>query len=92
VLFNFGLGGQDISPAVWAMIMLGIIATILGLLMLWRERDIPFVWVLVWAIIGIADSQADTALVAIAAWTVSVILILAMVITLVIQSHLTRRA
>jgi hypothetical protein len=90
VLFYLDWGGWGIAPAVWAMIMLGI-ATILGLLMLWREYDIAYVLVLVWAFIGITNSQADTALVANAAWAASVILILAIIAAVVIKVWSTRR-
>jgi hypothetical protein len=68
------------------------VATILGLLMLWREYDIAYVMVLVWAFIGITNSQADTALVANAAWAASVILILAMIAAIVIKVWSNRRA
>jgi hypothetical protein len=78
VLFYFGWGGCGISPVVWAVIMLTI-ATVLGLLMLWRENDIAYALVLVWAFFGIANSQADTALVANAALIASVILILVII-------------
>ena len=78
VLFYFGWGGWGVPATVWAVIMLAV-ATILGLLMLWREYDIAYTLVLVWAFIGIANSQADTALVANTAWLVSSLLVIAMV-------------
>jgi len=78
VLFYFEWGGWGISPVFWAVIMLTV-ATVLGLLMLWRENDIPYTLVLVWAFIGITNSQADTALVANTAWLASVILILVLI-------------
>ena len=78
VLFYFDWGGWGISPSVWAVIMLAI-ATVLGLLMLWRENDIAYVLVLVWAFIGIAKSQADTAVVANTAWLTSALSVLAII-------------
>ena len=78
VLFYLGWGGWGISPEIWAVIMLGT-ATILGLLMLWREHDIAYALVLVWAFVGITSSQADTVLVANVAWATSIILALAMI-------------
>ena len=78
VLFYFGWGGWGISPAIWAVIML-VVATVLGFLMLWREYDIAYTLVLVWAFIGIANSQADTSLVANTAWLVSLLLVIAMI-------------
>jgi hypothetical protein len=79
VLFFFDWGGWGISSAVWAVIMLAI-ATILGLLMLGRENDVAYVLVLVWAFIGISNSQAGTALVANAAWVASGILVFAIIV------------
>jgi hypothetical protein len=79
VLFYFEWGGWGISPEVWAVIML-VIATILGLLMLWREMDIAYALVLVWAFIGITNSQADTAIVANTAWIASGLLVFAIIL------------
>jgi hypothetical protein len=79
VLFFYKWGGWGISAMVWAVIMLAI-ATVLGLLMQWRENNIAYVLVLVWAFIGIVNSQAGTALVTNAAWLASVLLILAMIV------------
>lgn len=79
VLFFFNWGGWGIPPVAWAVIMLTI-ATALGCLMLWREKDIPYVLVLVWAFVGIAISQADTALVANTAWVTSILLVLAVLV------------
>jgi hypothetical protein len=79
VLFFFDWGGWGITPAVWAVIML-IVASILGLLMMWRENDAPYVLVLVWAFLGIAVSQAETALVVNTAWATSIFLALSVVV------------
>jgi len=80
VLFYINWGGWGIAPEIWAVIMLAV-ATLLGLLMAWREKDIPYVLVLVWAFWGIAVSQADTAFVATSAQVTAGILALAVVIT-----------
>lgn len=80
VLFYFNWGGWSISPAAWAVIMLAV-ATVLGLLMAWRENDIPYLLVLVWAFAGIAVSQADTDLVATSAQIAAGLLALAVIIT-----------
>ncbi|MBG7609264.1 MAG: tryptophan-rich sensory protein [Anaerolineae bacterium] len=79
VLFFFSWGGWGFPPAAWAVIMI-IAATALGLLMRWRENDPLYMLVLVWAFVGIAVSQADTALVANTAWATSALLALAMVV------------
>jgi len=90
VLYYFEWGGWGIPPGIWAVIMLAI-ASILGLLMLWREKDIPYVLVLVWAFIGISNSQADTTLVANAAWFASVILVLALIGVILLRWRSTQR-
>jgi hypothetical protein len=88
VLFFFNWGGWGISPAIWAVIMLAI-ATVLGVLMLWREYDIAYSLVLVWAFVGIANSQAHTPLVANTAWTVSSLLVIAMILALFFKRRST---
>jgi len=47
--------------------------------------------VLVWAFIGISNSQADTALVANAAWFTSALLILAVIVVSLLRWRSTRR-
>lgn len=91
VLFFFDWGGWGISPPVWTVIMLAI-AIVLGLLMLWRENDIPYVLVLVWAFVGINNSQADTVLVANVAWLASFLLILAVIVVYFLKRRSTRMA
>jgi hypothetical protein len=88
VLFYFGWGGWGISPAVWAVILL-VIATVLGILMIWREYDIAYALVLVWAFIGIANSQADTALVANTAWIASSLLVIVMILAFFLKRRST---
>jgi hypothetical protein len=67
VLFYSKWNGWGIPPAAWAVIML-VIATVIGMLMAWRERDNAFVLVLIWAFVGIALKQANSVLVANTAW------------------------
>ena len=73
----------------WGAIML-VIATFLGLLMLWRENDIPYVLVFIWAFIGIANKQAETALVANTAWLASAVLMIAIVFVFIIKQRSKR--
>jgi len=56
-----------LSADTWAVIMLAV-ASLLGVVMLLRERNAAYALVLVWAFVGIALKQADSALVANAAW------------------------
>lgn len=51
-----GWDGWGLSDATWAAIMIGV-ATVLGLIMLARHRDVGFVMVLAWAFVGIAVAQ-----------------------------------
>ena len=88
VLFYFEWGGWGIAPEIWAVIMLGI-ATVLGIVMMWRETDVAYVLVLVWAFIGISNSQADTALVASSAWLGSALLILAIFLVVLLRRRTT---
>jgi hypothetical protein len=73
VLFFFDWGGWGIAATTWAVIMLAV-AAVLGILMLARENNSFYVLVLVWAFVGIAVNQADTALVANTAWAASALL------------------
>ena len=72
-LFFNNWGAWGLSGAVWAVIMLGV-ASLLGLIMAWRENDSPYLLVLIWAFVGITASQADTQLVVYGAWTAVAVL------------------
>lgn len=74
-LFLYNWSGWGLSGQLWAVIML-IVASILGLLKAWRENDIPYLMVLVWAFVGITVSQAGAELVVNAAWGSSIFLLL----------------
>lgn len=63
LLDYLGWGGWGIAPAVWAVIML-VVATGVALAMSLTRGDVAYIAVIVWAFIGIAVSQADTAIVA----------------------------
>lgn len=80
VLFFIDWNGWGISTQAWAVIML-IVATLLGILMLWREKDIAYTLVLIWAFIGIAVKQADFTLVATSAWITAAILAVLVIAT-----------
>jgi hypothetical protein len=81
-LFYFNWGGWGITGAAWAAIMIAV-ASLLGLLMIWRENDTPYLLVLVWAFIGITVSQAATAIVTTTAWSAVAILGAGALITLI---------
>jgi hypothetical protein len=80
LLFSLNWSGFGIPGEVWAVIMLGL-ASVLGLLVAWRENDPFYVLVLIWAYIGIAISQADTALVVNSSWAGVVVLALGLIVS-----------
>lgn len=69
-------GGWGISDVAWAVIMLAV-ATLLGTVMLLRERDVAFALVLVWAFVGIAVAQRPEPVVAGAALAAAALMALA---------------
>jgi benzodiazapine receptor len=69
-LFSINWNGFGIEPQVWAVNML-VVASLLGLLMALTRRDSGYLFVLVWAFIGIAVKQASVPLVANSAWDAS---------------------
>jgi benzodiazapine receptor len=75
--------GFGIAPQIWAVIML-VIACLIGLLMTFSRRDGGYAFVLVWSFAGIAQKQADTALVADSAW-VATVFVLGLAIYSIIQ-------
>ena len=72
-LYFFNWDGWGIAGSTWAIIMIAV-ASLIGLLMAWRETDAPYVLVLIWAFIGITVSQMETYSVVIAAWTAVIVL------------------
>lgn len=79
VLYYFDWGGWGISPQIWAVIML-VVAALLGIAMVLREKDTAFNLVLVWALIGIALKQASSQPVSVTAWVVTGILAVTLLI------------
>ena len=82
-LYFINWTGFGIAPQVWAVIML-VIASVLALAMTVTRRDSGYAFVLVWSFAGIAQKQADTALVANSAW-VTTVFVLGLAIYSIIQ-------
>jgi hypothetical protein len=82
VLDYLNWGGWGISPEVWAVIML-VVGVLLGIVMALSRRDAAYLLVLVWAYVGIAVKQADTALVATSAWIGAAVLFVLAILSLV---------
>ena len=74
--------GWGIAPEIWTVIMLAVAVVVAGLMAL-RHRDIAYLLVLVWAFAGIGVKQAETPLVANAAWIATVLVALMVVVTAV---------
>ena len=66
VLFFGGWRGDPLNEPVWAVIML-VVASLLGLMMVFTRQETAFSLVLAWAFIGIWVAQSATPLVAIIA-------------------------
>lgn len=81
LLYFLNWSGWGLNSELWAGIMLAI-ATGLGMLMLRRERDIAYVLVLIWAFLGIAVAQADSAIVANTAYVFAALLAISSTVTL----------
>lgn len=67
VLDYLGWRGEPLGPEVWTALMLAA-ATLIGLLMVLRERESAFPLVLVWAFVGIAVRFPGAPLVSLSAW------------------------
>ncbi|MBZ0283713.1 MAG: tryptophan-rich sensory protein [Anaerolineae bacterium] len=77
VLYDAGWDGFGISGAVWATIML-VVAGGISLAMIYQRRDVAYTAVLLWALVGIVNKQAETPLVAGTAVAVAVVLVVAL--------------
>ena len=73
-LYTIGWDGFGISAQIWAVIML-FVASLLGVVMALRRRDVGYLVVLVWAFIGIAVKQTPAAMVVISAWVAAVLML-----------------
>jgi translocator protein len=72
-LYFNGWRGAPLSEPLWAVIML-VVASILGLLMIFTRAEIAYPLVLTWAFVGIWVAQGDTPLVAVTALVLGVVL------------------
>lgn len=81
VLYYLEWNAWGIDPASWTVIMLAI-ASVLGLLMIFREADVAYSLVLIWAFIGIANKQSFEPLVAIGAWVATGLLALTILVSM----------
>lgn len=82
-LDSIGWSGWGIGPQAWAVIMLIVAAAIACLVSLTR-RDVTYLLVLMWAFAGIAVKHAGTAAVATAAWAVTALVGVLVVVSVVL--------
>ena len=78
VLYYWGWSGWGISGEVWAVILLAV-ATALSAAMIFTRDDIAYLLVITWSVIGVAVKQADSPLVATAAWIAAGAIVLLLV-------------
>ena len=76
--------GWGISDEVWAIIMLVTGASIASVVTLTRG-DIAYMLVIVWAFVGIAVKHTETPVVATAAWVVTALAVLVLVVGIVLR-------
>jgi hypothetical protein len=87
-LYSVNWNGFGFDPQVWAVIML-VVASVLGLLMALTRRDSGYLFVFVWAFIGIALKQSALPLVADSAW-VAALVALGLAIYAIVQASKPR--
>jgi hypothetical protein len=73
-LYLVGWNGFGISDQAWAVIML-VVASLLGLAMALTRRDAGYLFVLVWAFIGIAVKQTSVPVVVVSAWLAAALML-----------------
>jgi hypothetical protein len=73
-LYFIGWNGFGIPAQVWAVIMLAV-ASLLGLAMAVRRRDVSYLAVLVWAFVGIAVKQTSAPMVVLSAWIAAALML-----------------
>jgi hypothetical protein len=74
-LYDLGWNGGGISPAFWTVLVL-LVATALGVAMIWLRKDLAYALVLIWAFAGIVVRQAETQPVAITAGIAALVIAL----------------
>ncbi len=82
--------GFGIAPEIWTIIML-VVATVVGGLMAYTRREVAYLLVLIWAFVGIGVEQADTALVANAAYVAAAIVAFFVILVIIRKIRQSRR-
>jgi hypothetical protein len=88
VLFNIGWQGAPLSAPFWTVVML-LVATMLGLLMIFTRKELAYPLVLSWAFVGIYIKHGNVASVAITALVAAILLAVLAVGRLVFSRKVT---
>lgn len=86
VLYDAGWNGFGIAGEVWTVLML-VIASVLTLTIIYLRRDVAYTAVLVWALVGIVNKQADTPVVAVTAGVVALVIAAGLIIRLIFNRN-----
>ena len=89
LLYYLNWSGWGISPEVWAAIMLVVGAAVASAVSLTRG-DVAYMLVIIWAFVGIAIKHAATPVVATAAWVMTAVVAVMLVVGLLLNRR--RRA
>ena len=81
-LYSVRWSGFGLDPQIWALIMLTV-ATLIGLTVALTRQDSGYLFVLVWAFIGIAIKQSAATLVAATAWVAALFALLLALMSIV---------
>jgi hypothetical protein len=82
VLYDIGWNGWGVSDEIWMVIMLAAALVIAGIIA-WTRQDIPYLLVLIWALVGIALKHEAVTLVATATWAATIGVALLVVVSLI---------
>ena len=74
--------GFGIAPEIWAIMLLAVATVVAGLMAYYRQ-DIAYLLVLIWAFVGIGVEQADTPIVANAAYLAAGIVALFVIVVII---------
>jgi len=88
VLFNIGWQGDPLSASFWTVVML-LVATTLGVLMIFLRKEIAYPLVLSWAFVGIYLKHSSVASVGITALAAAILLVVLAIGRLVFNRKVT---
>lgn len=88
-LVSIGWNGFGISPVSWSILIL-IIATLIGLLVVVRRRDIAYGLVFVWAFTGIAIKQGANPTVSLLTGASAILILMALIAVAILNRHKKR--